>query len=516
MQSSLDRPTSAPDEVNAADKRAAFQQLDRSLATGIAWTAGMRGLTQALQWVAALFVIRLLTPADYGLVAMATAYLGLIRMFSEFGLGAAIVQRQGVSAEQIARLNTVSIMFAIVCAIVSAALSGVLAAFFNEPRLQTIIVVLSITFIFGGVEVVPRALLRKELKFSRIAGMQAADNLSHAAVTLMLAALGYGYWALVLGAVVGTFLRMCVALRMRAHAAAWPPQVRAVRSELLFGWHVVSARMALYLRQFLDVAIVGRLLGTGPLGAYNVAWTQANIPVDRVTTVVSEVTPSIFAAAQTDPAAMRRYFRLITEGIAFLSFPATVGMALLADHFVLVVFGERWAAAIIPLRILAVVGALRSITPILSQVLIATEQARKNMHYTLASAVVIPVLMVLGSRWGLMGVALAWLVGHPLTMLPIQLPQALRAIGMRKRDYLAALLPAAAACVAMAAVVLGVRALLPAAWPMALRFALEVVIGVMIYALGVWFTYRQRLRSLIALFRSARRKSAPQLAAEAV
>ena len=89
--------------------------LDRSLASGIAWTAGMRSATQALQWAAALLVVRLLTPHDYGLVGMAMAFLGLTRLLSEFGLSASIVQHHHLTTSQIARLNTMSLLMELVC-----------------------------------------------------------------------------------------------------------------------------------------------------------------------------------------------------------------------------------------------------------------------------------------------------------------------------------------------------------------------------------------------------------------
>lgn len=484
------------------------QSLDRSLASGIAWTAGVRGFTQAVQWAAALLVIRLLTPADYGLVAMATAYLGLVRMVSEFGLGAAIIQRRGLTRSQIANLNSVSVLFAVVFAAVSVLVAGTVANFFREPQVQVIIAVLSITFIFGGIEVIPRSLLKRELNFKRLAWIQAADNITYAIATLILAALGFGYWSLVLGSVIGAFVRMTVALVLRRHALAWPIQLDTIRSELLFGWHVVSARLALYVRQFADTGIVGRMLGAVPLGAYSVAWSQANIPVDRVTAIVSEVTPSILAAAQHDPPALRRYVRIITEGIAFLSFPATVGMAIVADDFVMLILGEKWAAVIAPLRVLALVGALRSITPILTQVMIATENARKNLHFTVTTALVIPLFVFIGSYWGLTGAALGWLIGHPLVMLPVLLPQALRAIGMSFREYLVALRPAAFATAAMAAAVIGLRLLMPPEWPLAVRFGMEVSLGAFVYGLGVFSTYRARLRTFFSLLRSARKRPA--------
>ena len=496
-----------PDVPEAESKTAASARLDRSLASGIAWTGGMRGVTQGVQWLAALLVVRLLTPADYGLVGMAGVYLGLVRMLSEFGLGAAIIQHRYLTREQIARLGGVSVAFAVMFALLSIGAAKLIAAFFGEPAVEDIILVLSLTFVFSGIDVLPRSLLKRDLQFKRLAWVQASENLSYAVSVLTLAALGFGYWSLVLGALIGTLVRMVVAMAVRWHPIAMPRELHTIRAELLFGWHIVASRLAIYVRGFAHIAIVGKVLGTVALGAYNVAWMQANIAVDRVTALASEVTPSIFAAAQNDKAALRRYLRIVTEGIAFISFPATIGMALLADHFVLLVFGDHWSAAIMPLRLLALVGALRAITPILSQVLIATDQARLNMRFTVASAIVIPIFVLIGTRWGLTGAAVGWLVGQPLTMLPILLPQALEAVDMRMRDYLRAVWPAALACAVMAGAIVATRLLLPAEWPLALRFVIEVLVGVAVYGAGVFTSYRSRLATFFALVRAGRGKA---------
>ena len=476
---------------------------------GIAWTGAMRGMTQAVQWLSALFVIRLLSPSDYGLVGMATAYLGLVKMLSEFGLGAAVIQHHDMTKSQIARLSGMSVIFATFFALVSIALSGSIAAFFGQPEVRKIIMVLSVTFLFAGLDVVPRSLLKRDLRFRHLAGVQASENLTYAVTTLVLAHLGFAYWSLVLGAVAGSLARMVVANVMRGHAIAWPSDLTTIRTELRFGWHVVAARFAIYVRHFADITIVGRVLGTQALGAYQVARMMANISVDRVTDLVSEVTPAVLAAARHDNASMRRYLRIVTEGIAFLSFPATFGMAIVADDFVRLVFGERWLATITPLRILAVAGALRSITPILSQVLIAKDEARLNMQFTVASAIVIPALLLFGTQWGVTGVAAGWLIGHPLVMIPTVQRHALRVVGMSLGEYLGSLRAAAVASAATVLVVIGVRAVMPHDWPLALRFGLEVGAGVAAYALFVFRAYRTRLSSFISLIRG-RKRAAPQ------
>lgn len=480
--------------------------LDRSVVSGLAWTGGMRGITQTLQWLAALLVVRLLTPGDYGLVAMAMAYLGLVRMFSEFGLDAAIIQRRNLTSDQIARMGGVSVLTGTLLALLSILLSGLVARFFHEPRVASIIIVLSATFLFAGIDVVPRSLLKRDLKFKRLAMVQASQNLTYAGASLTLAAFGFGYWSLVLGALIGAFVRMVVAVASRRHPVAWPRDIDSIKAELWFGWHVVVSQFALYVRKFSDILVVGRLLGRDALGAYNVGWTQANLAVDRVTPLVSEVSPSVLAATQHDLPAMRRYIRVFTEGLAFLSFPATFGMAAVADHFVLVVLGNQWYETIDPLRILVFVAALRSITPILSQVLIAKDLARKNMQFAIAAALSLPVFFLIGSRWGITGVALGWLVGQPFITLTMLLPQALRAAEMSFREYVVALRPATIASFTMVVAVVGARLVMPTDWPLSVRFVVEVTLGVAVYGGAVFTSYRKRLRSLLSTIRAARSK----------
>lgn len=491
------------------------RDLDRSAVKGLAWTGGVRTLTQSVQWIAALLVVRLLTPEDYGLVAMAGAYFGLVRMFSEFGLGAAIVQRRDLTESQVARLGGFSILSGTILALVSLAASGLVAAFFGEPRVQNIVMVLSVTFVLTGVDVVPRSLLRRDLDFRRLAWIQASQNFSFAGLSLTLAAIGFGYWSLVLAGLGGSMVRMTMALAVRRHPVAFPREIDTIRSELWFGAHVVVTQLALYIRQFSDVLVVGRVLGTEALGAYNVAWQQANVIVERVSPIVSEVSAAVLAASQNDRAGLRRYVKMFTEGIALLAFPATFGLAVVADDFVALIFGDEWLPAIGPLRILALVAAFRSITPVLSQVLIATDQAKKNMQFAVAGSVVIPAMLYVGSRWGITGVALGWLVGHPLVMGTVLLRYALQTTELSLMGYLSALRAPAIACGGMVAAVIAVRAAMPLDWPLWLRFILEVGTGVAVYGGWMFSAYRKRFQSFLAVLRSPPSAQEPSQSEEA-
>ena len=480
------------------------RELDHSLLRGIAWTGVMRWATQLLSWASTLIVARLLAPTDYGLVGMALVYLGFIELVSEFGLGAAIITRRDLTEDQIARLAGLALLIGGGLIGLSAVLAAPVAAFFGEPPVRWIIMVSSLTFLTGALQVVPRALLTRDLDFRRIAWADGAEALLGTCTALTLAALGLRYWALVLGPVVGRATSTVLVNGWRRHRMAWPRKFGSIAGAVNFGWHVVVARLAWYWYSNADFAVVGRVLGKAPLGAYTLGWTISSIPIDRITSLVGSVTPPVFSAVQRDPPALQRYLRNLTEGLAFVTFPACVGIALVADLFVPVVLGEHWRPAVVPLRLLALSAALRSVSPLLSQILISTGNTKQNMRLAMACALVLPAMFYVGAHWGTGGVAAAWLVGHPAVVMPLFLVAALRLTGMRLSAYLRSLSPAASASLLMAGGVLGMRLATPSSSPAGVRLALQVLTGIVTYAAILYWGHRPRLRAFWALARAIR------------
>ncbi|HEV2752161.1 MAG TPA: lipopolysaccharide biosynthesis protein [Gemmatimonadales bacterium] len=471
---------------------------------GIAWTGAMRWGAQALSWASTLVVAHLLSPTDYGLVAMALVYLGLAQLINEFGLGTVIVMRRDLTESQVARLGGLSLLLGTGFLGLSALLAGPVAGFFGEPTVRWLILVSSVTFVTGALQVVPRALLAKDLDFRRLAWADGTEALLTTCATLTLALLGLGYWALVLGPIVGRTSGTIVVNVWRPHRVAWPRDFGSIAGAVAFGWHVVAARIAWYLYSNADFAVVGRVLGKAPLGAYTFGWQISSIPIERVTALVMGVTGPVFSAVQTDKAALQRYLRNLSEGLAFITFPVAVGLALVADEFVLTLLGEHWRPAIVPLRFLALSAAIRSVTPLLPQIIVSTGYSKRNMQFTMVATVVMPLLFYLSTRWGTEGVALAWVLGYPLFVLPMFLGKVLRITGMTLGGYVRVLSPAAGATCVMSAAVIAVRALTPDAWPAGSRLASQALAGAATYGAVLYVAHRGRIREFLGLVRSLR------------
>lgn len=478
--------------------------LDRSLVHGIAWTSAIRWITQLASWVITLFVAHLLAPTDYGLVGMALVYYGLAQLLCDAGLSAAIVQIQGLQERELAGIGAISGLVGIVLCLLTLAAAPYVAAFFREGRVSGILMILSLTFPIRSLQILPRGLLARDLQFRPLAFIDGLESVVVMTTTLTMALAGAGYWALVGGPIVGTVTSTVLCYVTRPHRIAIPRDYESLRPALRLGLHLLVSQIAWYAYSNADFTVVGRVLGTSALGAYTLAWTIASVPVDRISSLVGRVTPAFFAAVQTDPPALRRYLSLLTEGLAFVTLPLCLGLVLTAHDFVTAFLGTRWQGVTVPLQLLALYAALRSVALLAPQVLVSTGRSARSMAFSVLALIVLPPVFYFGTRWGTAGVAMGWVTVYPVLVVASFLRYALRAIDMRWSAYLTALIPAATASAAMIFAVWVARTVMPGAWGVRPRFAVEVAAGVIGYCAAAWLAHRNRITALVALLKTRR------------
>jgi O-antigen/teichoic acid export membrane protein len=470
---------------------------------GIAWTGVAKWTGQLLAWASALIVARLLTPEDYGLVGMASLYLGLITLVSEFGLGATVIQLRDLRDEQIAQLNGLALLVGLASFGVGCAAALPLGRFFHAPQLPAVVMAMSAVFVITAFKTVPFALLQRDMRFGALAAIETGRALLLAVLMIAFALLGWRYWTLVIGGVVSSVLSTGATLVLRHLPFAWPRR-QSLADAMTFSGQVLIGRLSWYWYSNADFLMAGRVLGKAALGLYQVGWNLANVPIDKITSLVGEVTPSVFSAVQKDHAALRRYLLSVTEALALLTFPASLGMALVAPDFVLLALGRNWEGAIVPLQLLALSTGFRAVTPLLPQVLYAVGQSRVVMVYGVLCSVVLPTgFYLLATRWGAVGLALVWVFVFPLLVLPAY-QRVLEMIDLSTGEYLRALWPAASASLLMGAAVLAVKFAVAERVSQAVSFTAQVVAGVVMYSLLCFALHRARLASFARFVRAMR------------
>ena len=479
------------------------KKLDKHLAHSLAWRAATNWASQLVSWASLFVVVRLLTPADFGIVAMALVLFPYLRILGEFGIPQTIVNLRDLTDEQLAQLNTVSLMLSIGCFGIAVALAWPLALFFKTPQLAPVVVVTCLGLIPLGFRSVSEGLLSKEMQFRTLSWFEAIRALIATAVTLVLAFVGFGYWALVLGNLVATFARTILLGSSRPHRFAMP-RMATLKEPLSFGRHILVSVIALSAYERLDNVTAGRVLGQAALGVYGLAWNLAYVPLDKVTSLVTTIIPSYLAAARKEPESLRRYVRTLSEALALATFPATIGLGIVARELVPVALGAKWVGVIAPLQVLSIYAAFRSIVAIIPKVLTAVGNARFVMWNDLRALVILPIAFYIGSHWGTAGIAWGWIAAYPLVAVPLYW-KAFKTIKMPVATYLQALRPAIDGTLMMILAVLAVRWALPPSWPAWIRLIAEVAAGGVVYLSTLMLLHRKRVLAFVRMAKSFRR-----------
>ena len=489
-----------PDAPRQVDAR----RLDRSFVRSMAWSGAGRWLTQIVSWPATVMIARLLSPSDYGIVVLVRVYIDFLAMLTEAGLGSAVTISAEMDERRAGQLHTLSMLMGATAVLVACAIAAPLRMVYDRPGLEWLVVALSAIFIIEALGVVPNGLLRREFRYKVIAIADWARSLTDLAVELVLAFLGFGYWTLVIGYLAGAVAWQTVVLVNR------PLKYRRirlpdVRPTLKMMGHMITQGLAGFTLNHSDVMIAGRLASTGAVGAYSFALQLASVPANKIIGLVANVSPSLFREVAGDLPLFRRYVLLITEALTVFVTPAFVGIALVAVDFTGVVLGPKWAEVAAPLQFLALAAGVQALFTVLPQVLWATGRGQVVTRYGLLSLAVLPPLFVLlGMRYGVNGVAAAWLIGAPVVAVP-RGRVALAEIGLPARVYARSLWPALSGAAIMAAAVLAEQAQLDGVGQSpAIRLAACIAAGALAYAGSIAVFHRARVRTAIQALRAAR------------
>jgi PST family polysaccharide transporter len=373
---------------------------------------------------------------------------------------------------------------------ISCAVAVPLGRFFGSPGLPRVIVVMSLGFVITSFQSIPLSLLQKELRFKLLSLIEAIKSIALSGAVVFFALQGFRYWTLILGTLLSAVLGTLLTLANRRHRVRWP-RLCSLRHAIRFSRHVLVGRLAWYWYSNADFIVAGRTLGQTGLGNYTVAWNLANAPVEKITNLVGGVTPAYYSAVQEDRAALRRYLLRPIEVISLITFPLAVGLALVSRDAVLSILGQKWQEVIAPLRLLALYACVRSIMPLVSQVLMVTGDSGFVMWNGIISVVAFPSAFLIGSHWGPQGIAAAWVVTYPINAIPLYL-RASRRISLSKTEFWRALSPAAHGTLLMVLVVWGVQ-LLSGHSALAMRLAIQVLTGAIAYVTVILSFHYDRL-----------------------
>jgi O-antigen/teichoic acid export membrane protein len=475
-------------------------EIRKKVLTSLRWTATARFLGQLISWAITIVVIRVLSPADYGLMAMATVFLSFLYLVNTLGLDAVLVQREQL--DEFTRRQVFGIVIVVNSAFfLSLFLAApLIAAFFGESRLGLIVKVLSAQFLLLIFETLPQSQLEREIDFKRMSVVDLATMIVGSLITLTLAFVGMGVWALVWGHLATITSRM-IGLNLISRCLCWPSfSLRGFQDSMSFGGYVTLDRVLWFFFAETDKFIGGKLLGKELLGYYAVANHLALLPVKKLAGLINAIAFPAFARVQTEPAQVRSYLLKAVRLMSFVSFPVFLGVASVAAELVEVLLGEKWRQVGLLLQILAFVMPMRMIATVLPPALWGVGRPDVSATNFLIAALIMPVAYYLGAHAGVVGLALAWLVAYPLVFI-ISVARTCRVLGIAARAFFGSMTRPAAASFVMLGMVLAAKGHTFDDLGIVVQLLQLVAIGCIAYATIVLAWHRDGLREAWDLLR---------------
>jgi O-antigen/teichoic acid export membrane protein len=465
------------------------------VAHGAIWGYAALALSRLLIFGTTVFLARLLTPAEFGIVGFALVLIGYLEVAQDLGVGSALIARPHIDHETASTAFYLSAGSGLALSAVVFLGAPLLADFFGDARTELVTRVLSIGLLLSALGSTHAALLSRELSFGKRIVPDVIQVAIRGSVSIGLALGGWGYWSLVAGQLAGqtSFCLAALALQPFRPRLEWDRD--AARWLLGFGSSLVGSRMALALESNMAFLIVGNLLGAAALGLYILAYRVPELVLLSSLTVLSRVLFPAYARLQSDQEGLRRGYLLGQRYMALLALPVGAGIVLIAPLFVSVVYGPRWAEAAPALQLVTVRCALASIGGGAAAVAAVSGRARLQLWLSaLPMVITLPGMVVAAPSLGLPGVAAAYAAGTLVTGM-MRLLMARVVVQASLADVARELLPATAATAALAAGTGGFLLLAPA-WPDTVRLLGAVAVGGAAYGVALLVVGRDLLRRL--------------------
>lgn len=406
----------------------------KELAKSGAWVLSISHTIKALAFISTIVLARLLTPADFGIVAIATAVVTLVEMLGDFGFHVYLVQKKELNREDLDTAWTFQILLALLESILLLACASLVGGWYKEPRLKAVFYVLAATVLLGGFRNVGIVSFQKELKFhlefllrvpSKIIGITAALGLAYAL---------NNYWALILGICSQRITEVAASYTL----CSYRPRFCLQGARELFGfskWLYCNTTLSFVLQRAPDL-ILGKLAGKDAVGLFSVSHSIATLPTSELAEPVARATFPSYVKLRDDPELLKEGYLKVLRLLAFFAVPMGVGIAALAEIVVPVLLGNKWISAVPVLQILALGGILKTLQSNTGSVFLAVGRPWViTSLWALRVCVLIPMLVVFCLRSGVVGAAWAFFLAEAVTS-PFILVYVLRSLRVSWKDVI--------------------------------------------------------------------------------
>ena len=385
---------------------------------GGAATLAAQGISFALRVGSTAVLARVLTPADFGLIAMVIAVIGFADLFRDFGLSIATIQREQITHDQVSSLFWINVALSAFLLLVMSAFAPVTAWFYGEPELVGITIALSSTFLIGGLAVQHQALLRRQMRFVSLAVIQVSSFAVGVLMGIAAALTGIGYWALVVMHVAQSATYTAIVWYMTRWVPG-PPRLRSgIQSMVTFGGNVTGFHFSNYFARNTDKILIGWYWGALSLGLYSRAHALVLLPLLYLNGPVSAVTVPALSRLQSSPSRWANYYLQAISGVMLCAAPLIAFLLVSANDIILFVLGPQWQDAVGIFRWLSISALAQVLCNSTTWLYTSLGHGRRMLGWGLATSLICVLAFIIGLPFGTTSMAAIYSVAFLLLTWP--------------------------------------------------------------------------------------------------
>ncbi|HTP64318.1 MAG TPA: MOP flippase family protein [Geobacteraceae bacterium] len=375
---------------------------------GLVWSGFSQGGRQATQFAVAAILARLLSPGDFGMMAMANIFIDIFTLVGEMGIGSALIQKQDADDVHFSSAFWVNLATGIILTALLLLTSPLIAKFFAKPELQGILVLLSLSFIFSSFSIIQQTLLMKQMEFRKLAIRDIISVLLSGAIGIYMAVSGYGVLSLVGQSMSFTIINAILLWNLSKWRPKWLFSIAHLREIFSFSANLTGSYLVNMFGRNIDKILIGKFLGDYALGIYTIAYKLMLYPLQNVSYVISRVMFPVLSQIQTDKERIRQIYLRMLKTLSIVTFPLMIGLFVLTPEFVYIVFGTKWEASVNVIRILCFCGMIQSISATGGMIILSQNRADLQFKSQVISLTMTIIAILTGIRFEINGVALLY------------------------------------------------------------------------------------------------------------
>ncbi|MDF1819143.1 MAG: lipopolysaccharide biosynthesis protein [Immundisolibacteraceae bacterium] len=390
-----------------------YQDIKTRVAQGFVWQTATKAVVQTFTWASTIIVAALLNPDDYGLMAIQGVYTILLVQIVEFGITNGLINAKQVSTDVFDGIFYLMITTGLIIYGLFYFITPVVSSFYDHDQLQPVMRVSGLLILIGAVKAVPKAISMRNLEYKFRSLVELASIFVSTVTVLGLAYRGYGVWSLVIATLTKESIQMLGYCWYWRHLPRPRFPWADIKAIGMVGGKILISGLAGTLYRKSDTFFLGLFAGTTATGYYNLAFTLASLPIDKIGSIFNQIAFPAFSRLREDSSGSKSLFLNLHKYLLLIGVPLLCGGVFVADDLVRLLFEEKWLPIVFPLQMIMVINILRLSEMFVAATMLGIGEINWILKYRLITALILPAGFFVGVQYGITGVLFAWLTCFP-------------------------------------------------------------------------------------------------------